>query len=387
MNNTLIEEITKLRDGETDPLLKTWYDTTITTIRDASEMKPGYDENAHRTLETTLKTLYPDVDTSDEGLEKATFSGALASTANVVRKEILKMRELKECKSQKTIDVIYNLFHPPVYGKDDEIVIETPETETETETDIKDQDIDRYGLNRIAVQKEAAPIDPRTIMTGLQTRSIDWLARIDRSKYSIRNDGQVINNHRGGQIVLSFMKDGGRCVKLKSGRHNVTICIRKLMEKAFPEIACINQEKQTINIEAVTKELDIKNDIANPEEKTYSDMKQEMNQIFNDTEFVFVDWYDDIPKGKYQVFKSGRIFDVVAGKDVIASKKSGALKLSSSIGNRKKGVRQTCHQMTPGTLVWKAFHPEDRNMTKVYLHYIDGDQNNVSLDNLRRSNK
>ena len=371
--NNIIEEITKLRDGETDPLLKKWYDTTLSIVRDASEMKPGYDENAHRTLETTLKTLYPDVDTSDEGLEKATFVGALASTANVVRKEILKMRELKECKSQKTIDVIYTLFHPPVYGKDDEIVIETPKTDTETETDI-----DRYGLNRIVFPKEDAPIDPRTLMTGMHTRSIDWLARIDPSKYSIRSDGQVINNHRGGVIVLSFMKDGGRCVKLKSGKHNVTMSIRKLMEKAFPEIACINQEKQTINLEAVTKEIDMTRYTTEEETQTSS----EKSTI--DTEYVCVDWFDDIPKGKYQVYKSGRIVDVTTGEDVPLSA-ANVVTLSSRIGAPKKGVRSTSHALYAASLVWKAFHPEDRKLGRMYLDYIDGNTSNIALDNLRRS--
>ena len=365
-NNALIDEIKNLRDGETDPLLKTWYNTTLSIVRDASEMKPGYDENAHRTLETTLKTLYPDVDTSDEGLEKATFTGALASTANVVRKEILKMRELKECKSQKTIDVIYNLFHPPVYGKDDEIVIETP------------NDIKEPVPAIIDPPEEAVPIDPRTIMTGLHTRSIDWLARIDRSKYSIRSDGQVMNNHRGGQIVLSFLKDGTRCVKLKSGRHNVTMPIRKLMEKAFPEIASINQEKQTIKLEAVTKEIDMKKYTTEEVTQTTS----EKSTI--DTEYVCVDWFDDIPKGKYQVYKSGRIVDVTTGENVPISA-TNAVKLSSRIGAPKKGVRSTSHSMYAASLVWKAFHPEDRNLGKMYLDYIDGNSSNIALDNLRRS--
>ena len=363
----LKEQLEQLIQKTNDELLLKWYAYTISIVNQAAEMSPDYDVDVFDKLKTTLKTLYPDVDIEDiEKLKNRTFVGALAKPADVIRKQLLEIHEKQKPISPNTLQVIYDTFNPTVI--DEECI------EEETK--------------QIQQPKEPPVINVANVVSDEQLKPIDWLPNIDRTKYSIRIDGKIFNNHRGGMPVLSFMKGIERCVKLKSGKHNTSISINKLMERAFPNrVLWKNPEKRTVLVESVTKELDIKNDIVKPEEKTYPDMKQEMNQIFNDTEYVFVDWYDDIPKGKYQVFKSGRIFDVIAGKDVIASKGSGALKLSSSIGDRKKGMRQTYHHMTPGALVWKAFHPEDRHMTKVFLDYIDGDHNNVSLNNLRRSSK
>ena len=358
----LINELKKLADEETDPLLKTWYTTTCSIVRDANEQQPGYDENAHRTLEATLKTLYPDTDTSEAGLEKVTFVGALASTANVVRKEILKMRELKRCKSQKTIDVIYNLFHPAVYGKDDEIVIETPTVKEEPKQIAEDP-------------PKAIPVDPRTIMTGLHTRSIDWLARIDPSKYSIRTDGLVMNNHRGGQIVLTFMKDGCRCVKLKSGKHNVTMPIRKLMEKGFPEIACINQENQTIKLEAVTKPVE-------PIINTHVAPGPVASSVETPDDGIWIDWIDEIPKQKYRVYKSGRVTNICTGKDILPDSRDVIVldNILTYDGKRRPGIIRK--KFTAASLIWRAFHEESRSAAKLFIKYRDDNRKNIAIENL-----
>jgi hypothetical protein len=49
-----------------------------------------------------------------------------------------------------------------------------------------------------------------------------------------------------------------------------------------------------------------------------------------------------------------------------------------------KGSRKLRIHMKMESLIWKAFHAEDRQLEKVYIEHVDGDTANCAIENLRK---
>ena len=97
--------------------------------------------------------------------------------------------------------------------------------------------------------------------------------------------------------------------------------------------------------------------------------------------FQFVDWIDGLPKTKYKVFESGRVYDTVYGETVTVSGECVTL----SAGDRESrtpGVHSPSFKFTRQSLVYRAFHPEVRDKVKLRIKFRDGNRTNCALSNL-----
>lgn len=124
-----------------------------------------------------------------------------------------------------------------------------------------------------------------------------------------------------------------------------------------------------------------------PVEIPLSDIKEyivspDTTRIEND-EYRWLDWIPELPKRKYKVYKSGRIWDAVQIKYVATNNSDYVYLSASDYASRVAGVTNYSTNQKVATLVWKAFHPEDRNTNKLYLTHIDGNIQNAALDNLK----
>lgn len=372
----LIDKINELQTSTNDTLLKRWYNTTVQVIAEAAESIADYDEAAYNTLCKSLQTLYPNVDV--DHLDNATFSGVLETPANVIKSEILKLKEQSKPKSEECIDAIYSIFFQ--FQQNPLDLNETVEILTAEDDEVyEDEPIPK------SVEEEApvAPvIDRPQPEDDPQYKPIDWFSRIDKTKYSIRIDGKVYNNHAGGKEVLSFMKGVERCVKLKTGKHQTTVSIYKLMEQAFPtRVLWRNPDKRTVNLESVTKPLIPPKDLINTETLPEAPLNVTVPEKKED-EFVWIDWLKGIPKKKYQLYPNGKIFNIVDNEELKLSNR-GSYKLSSFIGEtRKRGVKQVVREFTKQTMIWFYYHPEDRSKNRLRLRFKDENPENMTIENL-----
>jgi hypothetical protein len=105
-----------------------------------------------------------------------------------------------------------------------------------------------------------------------------------------------------------------------------------------------------------------------------------------DDPYVWVDWFDGIPKRKYKVFKSGKVYDCVHQIYLPYDKKYETVRLSSGdIESRSVGTRSTVKALKRQSLVWQAFHPDYRcgdGRKKVYISFKDDNRQNCALENL-----
>lgn len=202
----------------------------------------------------------------------------------------------------------------------------------------------------------------------VESRLIDWIAGIDPSKYSISRDGKIVNNHAGGKEIVSKMHSGKRVVKLqgKKGK-NATYTVADLVNKAFPDQPHAIRSSGKFRIEDVTKPLTTVVD--EPTKETPESERM-----------IPVDWIDGIPVTKYLVSEQGYVFNTISGKRIIPNA-SGTINMSDSID---KGSRKLRIHMKMESLIWKAFHAEDRQLEKVYIEHIDGDTANCAIKNLRK---
>ena len=100
--------------------------------------------------------------------------------------------------------------------------------------------------------------------------------------------------------------------------------------------------------------------------------------------FVYVDWLTDIPKRKYKVYKSGRVYDTVNEQWMKPTTRNTINLSSGDRASKTHGVTCFKQQFMLSSLVWKAFHPESRDLKKILLNFIDGNPRNCRLDNLVR---
>ena len=97
--------------------------------------------------------------------------------------------------------------------------------------------------------------------------------------------------------------------------------------------------------------------------------------------FQYVNWIDGLPKTKYKVFESGRIYDTVYEEFVVGSGEKVTLS-SGDRDDKTPGVRSPKFAFTRQSLVYRAFHPEVRDMMKLHIKFKDGNRKNCALSNL-----
>lgn len=100
--------------------------------------------------------------------------------------------------------------------------------------------------------------------------------------------------------------------------------------------------------------------------------------------FVYVDWIPDLPKRKYKVYKSGRVYDTVNEQWMQPTARNTINLSSGDVMSKTRGVTCIKQQFMLSSLVWKAFHPENRDLKKIIVNFIDGNPRNCRLDNLVR---
>ena len=120
---------------------------------------------------------------------------------------------------------------------------------------------------------------------------------------------------------------------------------------------------------------------ATTEKKEPAKYEVEEENLLED--FVWIDWMEDIPIRKYKVFKSGKIWDQLNGQWVPQKDRRVHISGGDS-SSRTVGVVNRTTSIYASTIVWKAFHREDRDVKKLRLGFKDGDWNNCRLDNLIR---
>lgn len=200
----------------------------------------------------------------------------------------------------------------------------------------------------------------------VEYRCIDWISGIDGSRYSITRDGTVVDNRYRAKPVVPKMFNGKRVVKLIGKRNKTaTYTIADLLNHAFPDQPQAVRSSGKFRIEDVTRPL---NKVADTKETATSER------------MIPVDWIDGIPVTKYLVSEQGYVFNTISGKRIIPNA-SGTINMSDSIN---RGSRKLRIHMKMESLIWKAFHAEDRRLEKVYIDHIDGDASNCAIENLRK---
>ena len=212
------------------------------------------------------------------------------------------------------------------------------------------------------------------------SRYIDWIPGVDPTKYTISRDGKVRNRHANSKEVSSKFHAGKLCIKLqgKKGR-NATYTIADLVNKAFPDQPEAIRSSGKFRIEDVTKPFDF-NTYSNVSKEKEDPVKETPTTDTESERKIPVDWIDGIPSTKYLVSEKGYVFNTISGKKIIPNA-SGTINMSDSID---KGSRKMRIHMKMESLIWKAFHAEDRQLEKVYLEHIDGDVTNCAIKNLRK---
>ena len=94
-----------------------------------------------------------------------------------------------------------------------------------------------------------------------------------------------------------------------------------------------------------------------------------------------MNWINGLPKTKYKVFESGRIYDTVSGENVTSSGEKITLS-SGDVASKTPGVQSAKFAFTRQSLVYRAFHPEVRDMIKLHIKFKDGNRKNCALSNL-----
>lgn len=216
------------------------------------------------------------------------------------------------------------------------------------------------------------------------SRYIDWIPGVDPTKYTISRDGKVRNRHANSKEVSSKLHAGKLCIKLqgKKGR-NATYTVADLVNKAFPDQPEAIRSSGKFRIEDVTKPFDFNtySNASKDEEEPVKETPTADTKSDNDG-FVFIDWISDINPTRYKINKDGDIINTETDKPVNRFQNTVTDPTKSVSLRLDNGKRRN---FTAKLLVWKAFHPEDRNLSKFRLKQIDGNADNLSLSNLRRT--
>lgn len=159
-----------------------------------------------------------------------------------------------------------------------------------------------------------------------------------------------------GRVIRTFRRHGTEMVAIRHHGSNT----EELFE--FEDI-----------IKAARDDNESKPKSQTVDEKTHREVREER--------FRFVDWIDGLPKTKYKVFESGRIYDTVHGEFITVSGE----RVTLSAGDRESktpGVHSPMFAFTRQSIVYRAFHPEVRDKIKLHIKFKDGNRKNCALSNL-----
>lgn len=175
---------------------------------------------------------------------------------------------------------------------------------------------------------------------------------VQSGRYVITKNNNIIDTQTGRRMTTMY-KGGEQVVQLRTtGGQLILVKMIELLVKTNPTT-----------------------------EKQEPQVKVEEENLLED--FVWIDWMEDIPIRKYKVFKSGKIWDHLNGQWVPQKDRRVHISGGDS-SSRTVGVVNRTTSIYASTIVWKAFHREDRDVKKLRLGFKDGDWNNCRLDNLIR---
>ena len=110
-------------------------------------------------------------------------------------------------------------------------------------------------------------------------------------------------------------------------------------------------------------------------------------------EWMWIDWISGIPGKKYKINTKGEVFDCIHDRLVKAGERPSPtgrqfyVKLSAgedTVESTSGVGRPYATYKRVATLVWMAYHPNDRDTQRLCLRYIDGDSKNHHLGNLEK---
>lgn len=174
---------------------------------------------------------------------------------------------------------------------------------------------------------------------------------VQSGRYVITKNNNIIDTQTGRRMTTMY-KGGEQVVQLRTTEGQLILV--KMIELL---VNATEEKKEPVKYEA-----------------------EEENLL---EDFVWIDWMEDIPVRKYKVFKSGRIWDQLNGQWVPQKDRRVHISGGDS-SSRTVGVVNRTTSIYASTIVWKAFHREDRDVKKLRLGFKDGDWNNCRLDNLIR---
>lgn len=119
-----------------------------------------------------------------------------------------------------------------------------------------------------------------------------------------------------------------------------------------------------------------------PGDQKASAEKVEVEEVNRPERWVWVNWLPDIPKTKYKVFEDGRVWNTVDEKWMGSTSGSTIILSAGDVSSAVPGVRSAQMGFTRQSLVVRAFHPEYRDRTKIYVKFKDGNPKNCALWNL-----
>lgn len=197
--------------------------------------------------------------------------------------------------------------------------------------------------------------------------------------FMIRNDMSVIVDRYTGRKINPFTKHGLVYVTFrKYGGQNESIDI------LFDSIIMSPEGWYTADPEPKTKNGG-SGSIVYKSDGTKTSSAKKKSQPPIDDEFVYVDWIDGLPKSKYKVFRSGKIYDTVNEcfvRESTGSRKQVRLS-AGDVYSKTEGVESAQFSFTRQSLVVRAFYPNLRERHRVFVDFIDGDSKNCAIDNLR----
>ena len=255
----------------------------------------------------------------------------------------------------------------------------------------------------LVVREKPIPVALR--QPDIEYRCIDWLPGIDPAHYSITKTGTVVDNRAGAKEIVPQDIGGQRCVKLRGKQGKVSAHpVASLLKRAFgityseEPTTCINAKAPTTDtkkpargpwiskdalrarIEDVLPEMTLDSLFPEKKEEPASEPKKAVPApMYLEAGFVAVDWIEGIPADKYMVSDKGYCVDRYSGQKLSVTK-AGKINLSNSKPGVDAEYKQ--HPITASMLVWKAFHPDDRDKKIRAIRFIDGNSDNLALSNL-----
>lgn len=237
-------------------------------------------------------------------------------------------------------------------------------------------------------QEEKSTIDDK--IPKDESVPITWYKKLDPGKYAITRLGKVLDCKSGKEVHYKFL-NGQKAVNLTSKNFQKLVTVYELLKAGFPDRTPVHVNRNgRINIEEVCQPVKIQPDQSSDDDDHKVEAKElpvteTVEEIEADTTYVFLNWIDWIPKNKYKIYKSGKIVNAYTNK-CSSIDPQGRVRLSDF---KYPGIRDGKHkcrsyQFSAAALIWKAFHPECRNIGRFYMRHKDGDNRNVALNNLER---